>query len=372
VDAHLVTTSRRLGATGAAKVVAALSVTALLVAGCQSGGVTDKTGGNVIVLRLATIDNLNPNGQLVAPGAFITALSRLSRGRIKTTVQNVYGDGAVTAETDLIKAIATGDLDAGWPTTRSFSRAGIRGLEPVEAPFMITNYSAQKALATGPESVTLLNTLNGSGVVGLGLTVGPLRRPWAIGKPLLDVQRWQGVTFRSYNSPVQDATTRALGAVPVPASFAFPTLVHAGHLRGVELDVAQYSWNHYGTLLPNAVANEVLWPRMGVLTMNQKRFDSLTAEQQRWVRGAAQEAVQASVDFEYDEETPAKLLCRQGVRFYRATPQQLDSLQQAVRPVLDELARDPATAPSLSVVKSVAARFPSPESLDVAASCRRR
>jgi TRAP-type C4-dicarboxylate transport system substrate-binding protein len=352
-----------------AAVVAA--VAGLAMAGCNSTEGVDETGGDKIVLQLATADSVNPNGQVVAPQTFIAALQRRSGGRIVASVQEEYGDGAATAETDIVKAIAAGDIDGGWPVTRAFSRAGIRGLEPVEAPFTLTSYAAQSSLATGPEGKALLATLAGTGVVGLGLSVGQLRRPWAVKEPLVDPQSWRGVSFRSFNSPVQDDVIRALGAKPVAASYHFPDLVEAGELEGAEIDVATYVHNDYGNLLPHVVDNEVLWPRMPVLALSQKRFDSLSAEQQGWVRDAAQEAVQASVDFDYEEDVLAKQACSQGVRFVEATPEQLAALRRAVRPVIDALAHDPATGPSLAALQKVAAGFPDADTLTVPASCRK-
>lgn len=187
----------------------------------------------------------------------------------------------------------------------------------------------------------------------------------------MDPQSWHGVSFRSYNSPVQDSVVRALGAKPVAASFQFPDVVEAGKLQGVEIDVAQYAGNGYGNLTPRAVGNEVLWPKMLVLALSQKRFDSLSAEQQGWVRDAAQEAVQASVDFDYEEDALAQQLCSQGVQFVDATPKQLAELSRAVRPVIDGLAHDPATGPSLAAVQKVAAGFPIADALTVPASCRK-
>jgi TRAP-type C4-dicarboxylate transport system substrate-binding protein len=285
-------------------------------------------------------------------------------------VKETFESGSVTAETDLVKAIASGRLDGGWPASRAFSRAGIRGLEPIEAPMTLTSYAAQKSLAEGSAARLLLRTLDGSGVVGLGLAVGPLRRPWADTEPLVDLQRWRGITFRSYNSPVQEDTIRALGAVPVPASYYFGELVRAGTLRAIETDVAQYAHSGYGVLLPKAVGNEVLWPRMMVLSLSRKRFDSLTPEQQGWVQGAARDAVHASVEFGYDETTLAAHLCAQGVRFSDATPGQLAGLRHAVQPVVDALARDPATAASLVQVQKVAASNPAPDAVEVPPPCR--
>jgi TRAP-type C4-dicarboxylate transport system substrate-binding protein len=349
----------------------ATAVTGLAVAGCTPPEVVDQTADSTVVLQLATVDSLNPNGQTIAPQTLIDALDRHSGGRLTAAVQEEYELGEATAETDLVKAIASGAVDGGWPSTRAFSRAGIRGLEPIEAPFTLTSYAAERSLVSGPAVRAVLATLEGSGTVGLGLAVGPLRRPWAVNEPLVDPQSWRGVTFRSFNSPVQDGTVRALGAKPVAASFQFPDLVAAGKLQGVELDVAQYSENDYGNLTPQAVSNEVLWPKMLVLALSQKTFDSLSTEQQGWLRDAAQEAVRASVDFDYEEDSLAARLCSQGVRFVEASPEQLAALGRAVRPVIDGLASDPATASSMAAVQKAAAGFPSADALTVPASCRK-
>jgi len=80
-------------------------------------------------------------------------------------------------------------------------------------------------------------------------------------------------------SPVQDSTYRALGALPVEASFTFPELVRTGALRAVETDVAPYAHNGYCRLLAALAGNVVLWPRMPVITMSRIRYDGLTGRQ---------------------------------------------------------------------------------------------
>ncbi|MGN9907756.1 TRAP transporter substrate-binding protein [Phytohabitans sp. LJ34] len=337
-------------------------------AACDGAGVVDKTGGDVVVLRFGTIDTLNPNGQIVAPEVFVAAVSRLSGGQMRISVVDHYGDGAAAAESEMVAALARGELDGGFPASRAFSHAGLRGLEPIEAPFTVTTYAAQRALVTGPAAGRLLSTLDGSGVVGLGLAVGPLRRPWSTTAALTDIRRWRGVPVRAFNSPVQQAAYRALGAVPVQASYTFPELVRAGTLRAVETDVAQYARNSYGRLLPALAGNVVLWPRMPVITMSRARHDALTGRQREWLRAAAEEAVEASATHPYDDSAIARRLCGQGVRVATASPRQLAEMRQAMRPVIDALARDPATAPSLADVLSVAAAAPEP--LDVPADCR--
>ena len=71
---------------------AAAVATAVLVAACSAGA--DKAGADTVVLRLATIDLVNNNGQSYGPEAFVENLEKVSDGRIKVEVTTKYGDGA--------------------------------------------------------------------------------------------------------------------------------------------------------------------------------------------------------------------------------------------------------------------------------------
>jgi TRAP-type C4-dicarboxylate transport system substrate-binding protein len=353
----------------AVRALIALTIMAL-VAACQATRSTDKAGGDTAVLTLATIDEVNNNGQSYGPQAFVDSLAKVSGGRFKVQLKTQYGNGAAEAESNIVKAIASGDLDGGWPSTRAFASGGIKGLEVVEAPMTITSYAAQKALVSGPVADKLITRLDDSGVVGLGLAVGPLRRPFAAKAPLLGPEDWEGARFRVYNSPVQADAVRALGATPANLGFGWIDEVRAGSLRGAEFDIAQYAKNDYSTEAGHVTANVVLWPKMFVLSFSKKRLNALTAQQQTWVREAAKQAVKASVDAPYDETTPAQQMCTKGARFSQASPDQVRDLRSAFRPVLDRLAADPSNGQLLRQVQAVAAKHPQPEVPTVPAGCR--
>jgi TRAP-type C4-dicarboxylate transport system substrate-binding protein len=205
----------------------------------------------------------------------------------------------------------------------------------------------------------------GTCVVGLGLTVGPLRRPFAADRALLGPDDWRGARFRVFNSPTQTDTIEALGATPVNVAFAWKDEVRAGNLRGIEFDIAQYATNGLSTEVGNVTANVVLWPKMPVLSISQKRFDTLNHQQQNWLREAAATAVQASVDATYDETTLAATLCDQGTRFIEASPDQIAALNAAVTPVIEQLATDPTSGPLLTEIQALATQHPQPDVPDV-------
>jgi TRAP-type C4-dicarboxylate transport system substrate-binding protein len=352
-----------------ARAVIAIVILAMTAA-CQTTQGADKTGGDTVVLTLATFEGQpNSNGQNHGPAAFVEHLGKVSQGRLKVELKTEYGDEAADAESQVVRAIASGEVDGGWPSTRAFARGWVPGLEVVEAPLTITSYAAQKALVSGPVAGKLLARLDGSGVVGLGLAVGPLRRPFAANEPLLGPEDWKGITFRVFNSPTQADAVRALGATPADLSFSFIDQIKEGTLRGAEFDIAGYEQIGGGTQAGNITANVVLWPKVFVLALSQKRFDTLTSQQQAWVREAAAQAVKASVAAPYDETTAARTLCDGGVRFRDATPGQLRDLRSRFRPVLDKLAADPTSAQLLGDLQAIAAQYPGPEAPAVPASC---
>jgi len=347
---------------------AAVAATVALVAACSVGA--DKSGADTVVLRLATIDQVNNNGQSYGPEAFVDNLEKVSDGRIKVEVAEKYGQSAPEAESDLVEAIASGEVDGGWPSARAFANAGISGLEAVEAPMTLTSYAAEKALVSGPTADKLLAQLDGTGVVGLRLAVGPLRRPFAAEAPLLGPENWAGATFRVYNSPVQTDAVRLLGATPVNLGLGWIDEVRAGRLRGVEFDIAQYAEMGKTTEAGYITANVVLWPKVFVLSISQKRFDALSDEQQNWVREAADKAMQVSVDSTYDETTLAQELCEKGTRFITASPDQIAALRTSLQPVLDGLAADPASGTLLAEIQAIAAEHPEPDVPTVPEACQ--
>ncbi len=350
--------------------ILALGVTLAGCGGQPPPAIVDKAGSQTLVLHMA--ENDTSKVQYLAPGPkmFLDSLESVSGGRIKADLSTNYAGGGADSETKLVHAIISGELDGGFPSVRAFANAGVRGLGAVEAPMTLTSYAAEKDLVSGPVGTELLAQLHGTGVVGLGLAVGPLRRPFAAKGPLLDPADWQGISFRSLNSPVQDDTIRALGGSPVEVGSDWTDKIASGQLRGAEFDINQYALNGYTTEAPYVTANVVLWPKVFVLSLSQKRWDSLTDQQRSWVQDAAAAGVKASVDATYDETTAARLLCDAGVSFVDASSSQLAALHAAVTPVISALAADSINGPLLAKIQAIAARHPETDVPDVPASCR--
>jgi TRAP-type C4-dicarboxylate transport system substrate-binding protein len=342
----------------------------LLVAGCgPEARSADRTGAETVVLRLAGIDgSIYDSPMYIGPQRFVESLDEVSGGRLRVELAEGFGNGAADNESRLVEAIASGAVDGGWPATRSFSAAGIRGLDAVEAPMTISSYAAERALVSGPVADMLLEQLDGSGVHGLGLAVGELRRPRAAGAPLLSPEDWAGARFAVFDSEVQHEAIRALGAEPVAVGFARADEIAAGNLRGAEGGATAIGG--ISPVAPFATANVVLWPKVFVLSFNAERFESLTDEQQGWVDEAADRAVQASLEAAFDEAVAVQDACESGSLFVDASSEDVEALRTAFAPVVERLAADPVDGPILAELQAIAAEHPGPEPLDIPDSCR--
>jgi len=340
-------------------------------AACSAPAPADRAGGETIILKLGTFDRVNPDNYSFGTQAFVDNLPTVSGGHIKVDMALDYADGAPSPEADLVKAIASGELDGGQVPTRSFAGAGIHGLEAFEAPMVITSFATQRALIADGVTTQALSALDQSGVLGLGITVGALRRPFAAKAALVGPEDWKGVKFRTFHSAIEAEAVTALGATPVPAGLNWVDEIVAGRLRGAEYHLAQYQEAGLGKEAGNVTGNVVLWPKMFVLAMNRAKFDALTEQQRSWIRQAADHGVKASVDATYDESSIAADLCTRGVRFKDASPAQLVALRTRLAPVLNRLADDPSSAALLTAIKAHVQEDEPPESLKVDGRCRR-
>lgn len=328
---------------------------------------TDRAGGDTVVLHLATSDGegVDPRTNQ-GPMEFVDALEEVSDGRLEVDLTWGFASRAADAETQLVEAIANGDVDGGWPATRAFARADIEGLEAVEAPMLLTSEAAVEELVSGDVADEVLAQLDDTGMTPIGLMAAPLRHPVSGATPLVGPEDWDGATFRVYNSPVQAAAVRALGARPVNMTHAWSEALRVGDLDGAEADIVT-------TALPiqvhNITGNVVLWPKVLVTTLNEELFDSLSTQQQGWIREAAARATEASVDAPYDASVDLQAYCDRGTQVHEATAVQLDGLRAAVAPVLRDLRNDPETSGLMRAVDRLAAKHAHSDAVLPAGGC---
>jgi TRAP-type C4-dicarboxylate transport system substrate-binding protein len=305
---------------------------AMGAAACGPGNL-DKAGGRVpkpVVLTLA-----NDSGDLSGAQPFATAANELSHGALQIRIEGPSGRlGDLNSETGLIRAVQAGKAQLGITGTQAFDTVAAGGFQALQAPFLIDSYALQRTVLASDLSLKMLAALKPAGLAGLGLLPGVFARPVGFFRPLLAASDYRGAKIGTLPSLAAGETFRALGA-------ALVTEGGIGGLDGVATDVfaADTAFHRPGATL---TGNVIFWPWPGVIFMNRRAFESLTAGQRSDLFRAAAKARAAKIYLGNDTAYLSDW-CRRGAKVVTASPADLAGLRVAVRPVYRTLEASPAT-----------------------------
>ena len=342
--------SARTGARTRILLVVALAAGA---AGCAQGNL-DKAGGAAtkpVVLTLAN-DSGDPSG--VQP--FADAVSEVSHGALKIKIEGpsrALGD--LDSETGVVKAVRAGKAQLGVTGTLAFEGIGIRSFQALQAPFLIDSYALERKVLDSDVARQMLAALKPAGLTGLSVLLGVFARPFGFSRPLLAVSDYRGARIGTFPARVDEATFQALGAKP-------DTTGPLSGLNGIETDV-QSAVTAFGVPGATLTGNVIFWPWPGVLFMNQRAFDSLTAGQRSELLRAAAKA-QGGPVYLGNDTAYVRSWCRRGHQVLTASAADLAGLRAAVQPVYRTLEATSATRRFIEQIASVRqAMGGSPDSL---------
>jgi TRAP-type C4-dicarboxylate transport system substrate-binding protein len=325
---------RRLSLTRAFALLAVLAVM-LAVSACSDTNL-DKAGGTraepPVVLTLANHEVGPQDVQF-----WVEEVQRRSGGSLRIQVTNRWRDREFAYDKATIADVQAGKVQLAKVNARVYDTVGVNSFQALVAPFLIDNHLLQRRVL---ESDLVGQMLAGTGKLGLvGLAVLPtrLRKPLGVSRPLVTVEDYRGARFGTREGEVAKATFAALGATPVDT---IPGKLH-GDLDGIELDFGQ---NEYEQQAKAFTSNVTLWPRPVTLVINRRILESLTPTQQDALRQAGSAVLSRQLDEQQGlSASDGGILCRRGLRFLRASNQDLAALRRAVQPVYDRLERDAET-----------------------------
>jgi len=326
-----------------------IAVLALVVSGC---GGASRVGGAADETRVLTL--MNPIGDRQEVTVFADEVARLSGGDLRIRVVASPHLGATDFEAAAIADVRRGRADLGLAGSRAFA-GSVRALH---APLLIDSYALEERVLAGELTRPMLDELRPLGLAGLGILPGPIRRPVGLKGRLLAPGDFRGAAIGEQQSPVAQATLRALGAQAVPLSV---TRDEAG-LAGLETSMMALDAGGYDVAGSHVAANVDLWPRPFVVFANADAFDGLTDDERRVLRAAAGSAVPriAALHRRTDAEVAGNV-CRRGrMTFDVATAADLRRLRSAVEPVYRDLGHDPATRAALESIAGLKRQMAEP------------
>src|SRR5262249_30179908 len=182
---------------------------------------------------------------------------RLSGGAMRIDIESRWRQHQVGFETGLIGDVQAGEADLGAVGTGAWALAGVTGFRALGAPLLIDSYALQAPVVRSPLIGKMLSGLRPLGLAGIGVLPGPLRKPLGITRPLVRPSDYAGLTVGTQESPVADATMRALGARPV----WFGSEAPISALGGIEQQISQIQDTGYDRAGKYLTANVSWWPR---------------------------------------------------------------------------------------------------------------
>ncbi len=342
-----------------------LAVLALGVTACDSTG--NKAGGPVEPVELVLTNNDSGSGVLTTPaaGRFVELVEELSGGRLVVRVET----GPWATDGQEIRDVAAGRADLGWTGTRVFDLLGVPELQPLHAPFLIDSFELQAAVLRSDVPGMMLPSLERLGVEPLAILGDGLRHPATSRAPLLSPTEWDGARIWLLDSGIQAEAVAALGG----------SVINGGDIRQMLVDgtadASETMWLYYARsadylYAPYVAGNVVLSPRTTALFANPTSMATLDDDHREWIHQAAAGAVEWSADHAADDDRAYIAdACQYGARIALATPDQLEALNEAVRPVYGELRGDDATAESMAAIENLKAQLEPPAPLVVPDGC---
>ncbi len=258
----------------------------------------------------------------------------------------------VDIEREIVAAVVSGELDIGYVGTRVLGDLGAPDFNALTAPFLVDSYAVQQAVLDSDIPGRMLAGLDDLGVTGLTVGAGRLRRPLAVGGPLLDAGDYGGITFQTYRSALNAATITALGATHTDV---YGDERDEGLIEGT-IDAVENSlpWALNVGLTPYVTLNAALWPGTGVLLANPASLAALSGEQRARLDAAVADSFATAADIAAADADLLAEMCSFGSRFAEASDTDRAALRAAVEPVYDELEADAATAAYLAEIEEMA------------------
>ena len=333
-------------------VAVALAASAALLAACSGSGSDKAGGGNKAEPRVLTLANPNDGGPPAQVSRWAEEVERLSDGTLAIEFKNAWRLGEPRYEAGTLEDVRAGKVDMAWVGARAFDTVGVTSFQALVAPLLIDSYELEAEVFEQGIPERMLEGVGELDLVGIGVLPGPMRKVLGVSKPFASPDDFAREVVGLQDSGVAEKTLRALGATPR----AVPSSAPLEGLDAYEQQLSSIEGNGYDAQAKYVTANLNLWPRPLVIAMAKEAFGSLTSDQQSILRDAAKAAVPESLaTSRAEDDDAAPVLCRRGMTFAVASPDDLADLRAALDPVYAELTSDPETKSHIDAIKSLKA-----------------
>ncbi|MDS1141044.1 TRAP transporter substrate-binding protein [Pusillimonas sp. SM2304] len=265
---------------------------------------------------------------------FADILKEKSNGKINVTV---FPHSQLGGELTMIQGAIAGATDlfvTGQPTLNNV----VKEFLVFDAPFLFDNVAQANEILNGPAGDKFLDILPKYGLVGLGWFSAIERNVFG-NRAINSADDLKGMKIRVIQSPGYVESYQALGAQATPMAYSELYLaLQQKVIDGGETTPDQFVSDKFIEVSKYFNMTHVnIHPAL--LIMSKTRWDSFSADEQKMVKEAADEAMAYAREYYhkvYDEGM--KTMAEKGVTV--VYPNNLDSLVEATKPVVKKLVGD--------------------------------
>jgi TRAP-type C4-dicarboxylate transport system substrate-binding protein len=282
--------------------------------------------------------------------AWINEVRNLSHGLIRIELKDSWRTGDPRYEAQTVQDVRQGKVDMAWVGARVMDHVGVTSFQALLAPMLVDSYDLERRVFEAGIPNQMLIDVADTGVVGVGVLPGPMRKVMGLAKPFLTPADFAGARIAAQDSALTQTTLHTLGGTPVPV----PGGVKLHGVDGYEQQLESIAGNRYDSIAKFTTANLNLWPRPLVIIIGKAARAKLTGTQRETLRKAADAALVPAIDASRQEDQQAlPVLCTSGMALPTALPQQLAGLRTAVQPVYASLQRDASTSKWLNQIQAL-------------------
>lgn len=256
----------------------------ILLAGC--GNAAGSSSDGTTVLRLAE-NHPDDYPTTIGDKEFARLVEEKTDGRYKI---DVYSGGQLGEESDTLELVQLGAIDLVrtnvTPVTQLSDEIGVLSM-----PFLFEDEEEKWEKLNGEIGQELLDTLEGSNLVGLAFYDSGERSIYNTKRPLESPEDMKGLKIRVQNSALSIEIIEALGASATPMEYGevFSAL-QTGVIDGAENNFpSYYTSNHYNVASYFTVNGYSGTPEL--LMASQDLWDTLSDADKESFREAARESI---------------------------------------------------------------------------------
>ena len=277
---------------------------------------------------------------LRSANAFAKSVSEQSGGAIevevlgKTEWEEKYNDGLEMGNRGILRQLEAGKIAMSQTYSTVLGMLN-EDFYALDMPFLFNDHEHAARVLDGEVGEYLLEGLSKtSGARGLAFTYSGGYKMVALNKDVRSVADFAGMKLRCGNSPVSEATFRAMGAEPVAMGVdGFTPSVAAGECEGGENVFPRYFRSAVNTVTSHVADTEHALFLTSIVISNRV-WESLTDEQREIIATAAKvAAVEERVESLVDGAAAKARAVEEGIQVVAWSPEAIEEFKAAVAPV---------------------------------------